>query len=606
MLRMVWRALARERRLHRKRRWGPQEEIWRLQRVTTGKRSQQGAACHPTPLRAVSHLMARRHSHGRGDTRSGLCPLGRCSVADDLSFRDPAQGGAREDQPHDPRARSLNPEELERQARETVARIKDSLGGFGSRVRDVARGASDLWKDAMPAAPDASVVAPLAEARARALARRWTSVDFLVDPELPEAMRVTALQDSGLWRIEDRERAETRALAESVEPFRGGSPQAFAPLLSPWEYTLLESDEIESGERRDRLPDSGVIDACPQCAGAMRITCAECDGVGVAVCPICHGRATLPCKRCRGRGYIAASASERLASAFLQSELEQFSYNAALRAADLSERLRREYGIPLPASVHWAPVVVSASDAPACPDCDHGRVVCVCDQGHVACETCSGLGAVDCPTCAGAGKVVRYRDVLRRFETPIHSQTLPFTGATLLGGLSEIAVRRAPGETIWEGSVEETNEDAPDGIPNDVWQAARDLIQRSPSTAADASQLGERRVISRRVRLSKVPVTRVEYHFAGKGYSFVAVGRSGDERFWAETFPPRWSRVQRFLSALTRDQNRDESVDLAHAPTDITILEDYRARRRRATDDSGPKTPATVADADTSFSAADD
>lgn len=507
-------------------------------------------------------------------------------MANDRSIN-PAQGGAGNDQPHDLRANALNPDELERQARETVARIKESLGGFGTRVRGAAKGATERWKEAIPSAPTASVVDPLAEARARALARRWKSVDFLVDPDLPEGMRVLALQESGLWRIEDRERAEARTLTEAIEPFRGGSPPAPESARSPWDYTLAPVDEIESGERRERLPDSGSIDICPACAGALRVTCVDCQGGGYTQCDVCHGRASLACKRCRGRGYIAASASERLASAFLQGELERLSYDAAMRAADLSERLRREYGIPLPPSVHWAPGVSAASDAPVCPDCDHGRVACICEQGRLVCETCVGQGSVNCTVCAGTGKVVRYRDVARRFETRIRSETLPFTGATLLGALSESAVRRASGETIWEGGIEDAQEDAPDGIPEDVWQSARDLIERAPP--AQTSEADGRRVISRRIRFSKVPVTRVEYGFAGEDYAFVAVGRAGEERFLAERFPPRWSRVQRFVSALTRDQSREDPTDLTRAPTDITILEEYRTRRRRAGVSSDPR-----------------
>jgi hypothetical protein len=70
---------------------------------------------------------------------------------------------------------------------------------------------NDTFESGLPGAA-ASAVNPLAEARARALARRWKSIDFLVDADLPESMRVLALQESGLWRIEDRERTEARTL----------------------------------------------------------------------------------------------------------------------------------------------------------------------------------------------------------------------------------------------------------------------------------------------------------------------------------------------------------------------------------------------------------
>src|SRR5262249_5027117 len=161
---------------------------------------------------------------------------------------------------------------------------KESLGGFGSRVRDAAKeatkGATDRWKDSGPGAPAASAVDPLMEARARALARRWKSIDFLIDTELPEGMRVLGVQDSGLWRIEDSEPTEARAVTEAIEPFRGASPTASGAARPVWDYTFTQTDEIDSGERRERLPDSGIIDTCPNCAGAMRITCVDCQGGG--------------------------------------------------------------------------------------------------------------------------------------------------------------------------------------------------------------------------------------------------------------------------------------------------------------------------------------
>jgi len=224
----------------------------------------------------------------------------------------------------------------------------------------------------------------------------------------------------------------------------------------------------------------------------------------------------------------------------------------------------------------------------------------------VRCETCAGQGSIDCPVCAAAGKVVRYRDVIRRFETRIHSQALPFAGATLIGGLSEATVRRAPGETVWDGLIDDLRGEAHTGVPEEIWRAARELTRQAPSapkgTQADGMQTDGRRVISRRVRFSKVPVTRVEYTFAESPFSFVAVGRAGEERFWAESFPPRWSRVQRFISALTRDQDHDEVAGLTDAPTDIAILEEYRARRRR----TDPGAPAGANQPETPVSGSDD
>ncbi len=55
----------------------------------------------------------------------------------------------------------------------------------------------------------------------------------------------------------------------------------------------------------------------------------------------------------------------------------------------------------------------------------------------------------------------------------------------------------------------------------------------------------------------RAPITRLEYAYAGRAYEVIAVGSGGEERFWAESFPPRWHRVTRFFQAVVRDINGD-------------------------------------------------
>ncbi|MGZ3675203.1 MAG: hypothetical protein ACXVCO_12930, partial [Ktedonobacterales bacterium] len=88
-----------------------------------------------------------------------------------------------------------------------------------------------------------------------------------------------------------------------------------------------------------------------------------------------------------------------------------------------------------------------------------------------------------------------------------------------------------------------------------------------------------------------------EYDFAGHAFSVVAVGRSGSERFWAQTFPPRWSRIGRFLKALSRDLQgeslpRRPTVPLSE-PGSVSSLEEFRLRREQT------RTGADVADTTT-------
>jgi hypothetical protein len=123
-------------------------------------------------------------------------------------------------------------------------------------------------------------------------------------------------------------------------------------------------------------------------------------------------------------------------------------------------------------------------------------------------------------------------------------------------------LQRSAGEQVWEGSEAELTGPTPGGVPERVWNEALSLKraydQRLPETpdapdAPNAADAGERRVISRRLRLVRTPISRIEYGFAGRTYEAVAVGQTGQERFWADTFPPRWNRVSRFFQAVARD-----------------------------------------------------
>ena len=96
------------------------------------------------------------------------------------------------------------------------------------------------------------------------------------------------------------------------------------------------------------------------------------------------------------------------------------------------------------------------------------------------------------------------------------------------------------------------------------------------------SETAQRRVIGRQARLTRVPLTQVEYTFAGHPFAFLAVGHTGAERFWAETFPPRWSRVGRFVKALVRDlEDFGGDLSAVQRPADVTLLDEYRSRRAR-------------------------
>jgi hypothetical protein len=153
--------------------------------------------------------------------------------------------------------------------------------------------------------------------------------------------------------------------------------------------------------------------------------------------------------------------------------------------------------------------------------------------------------------------VIRQRQIVRRFDTRIRAKVLPPTDAEAASWVNEQMLRRTEGEQVWEGGETDLAGVAPAGAPENVWAATlafRSAFNDAPVEVSDGvANAGERRVLSRRVRLIRTPVTRIEYSFAGRGYEAFAVGRAGDERFWAETFPPRWNRVSRFFQAVAHD-----------------------------------------------------
>ncbi|HEU5345035.1 MAG TPA: hypothetical protein VFU60_11865 [Ktedonobacterales bacterium] len=457
-------------------------------------------------------------------------------------------------------------DELEAQGREMVRVFRENMGELGERVRQAAEHAATLWNEAAeaPAAPMPVDPHPH-ELRARALVRRWVKRDFLVDPDLPTAMTHIALKDADIWRIELRERGESRSLSDATEPYTGTIPPAPSAILPVWDYSFPSMPEIEAGERRELIAGSAMRAMCERCHGSGHRACAHCEGKGMTACPQCRGRGSQVCPRCRGRGRIADPAAERQARAaksYMQVHAERFAQNAVERLADLSERLRQDYGAPLPPSADWAPLAPASGKTIACPDCVNGALPCVCNNGKVVCAVCHGTTYEPCPSCAGSGFVIRQRQVVRRFDTRIRSRVLPPTDPEAASWVTDQMLQRSEGEQVWEGAEAELSGPVPSGVPERVWSAALELKraydERIPATREAAPALatedaGERRVISRRLRLVRTPITRIEYGFAGRTYEAIAVGQVGQERFWADTFPPRWNRVSRFFQAVARD-----------------------------------------------------
>jgi hypothetical protein len=508
---------------------------------------------------------------------------------------------------------SLTADELERQAREALAQIRERVGDLGSRVRRVVERANAHWEaSAAVPAPHSAHIAVNAGARARALARRWADIDFLVDPDLAAGMSIHTLEDAAIWRAEVRERGETRTLEERTEPYRGVQPARTQPTLPLWDYAFPLTPEIEAGERRERLPGTESLRACRSCNGTGHQPCRSCEGRGFDTCPRCRGRARLTCARCRGRGRFPDAAAERRARSgmpYVQVHAERLAAEASERVADLAERLRQEWGVPLPPSREWVPTVTASTETVPCPECMDGTRPCDCGNGKRVCAVCEGSGHQECSACKGTGRVVGYREVVRRFDTRLGARALAPEESDASGWVPRDVLARGRGERVWEGALEDAGRaDTPPGVPPEIWKAALAFagsaplgaVAEAPAATSQGTSQSERRVLSRRLALVRVPLTRLEYAFAGRHYTVTAFGAEGAERFWAEAFPHRWSRVGRFLQALARDLGEPgPTVDSALDPTlpdhgRISALEDYRARKNGSSAEAiAPPAPTT-------------
>lgn len=499
-------------------------------------------------------------------------------------------------------------DDLETQAREMVRMIRENAGELGERVQQAIAHTRELWEES------ATIGGPIPdelhpdEPRARGLARRWVKRDVLVDPDLPAAMSIISLHDTSVWRVEVRERGESRALVESTDPYTGDKPGVAGPTLPVWDYSFPTVPDIESGERRERLDDGDMLGVCERCHGAGKRSCAHCAGKGFVNCADCRGRGRKTCPTCHGRGRIADANAERRARAsksYFQVHAERMAQNAVERLADLSERLRQDYGAPLPPSAQWAPTAPASGETLPCPTCVNGTIACTCNEGKRVCPVCHGTELEPCPTCRGAGKVIRHQEIARRFDTRIRTRVAPPDVPTGDDWVREEMLRRVPSETVWEGSVSDLNGVAPESAPSYVWTAAQDLARTSETTDGQesAASQGERRALWRRVSLTRTPLTRLEYAYAGRAYVVVAAGVSGGERFWSESFPPRWSRVTRFFQAVVRDINGETNQRkhtryseshpaVMRIPVETGQRDEARPQTKRRTLVAAPLTPA--------------
>ncbi len=434
-----------------------------------------------------------------------------------------------------------NGDDLNQRLQDVGRMVRDGLNQAGERLRQTFDRLNQLWEESAPY-PPSRLTGSREEEYLRRLARKWTAQDFLVTPDLAENMAIRSWEHADVWEISIQTRWETRNFEINTEPYTGGKPAPAGRLLPIWDYELPPVPDLRSQVIRERVPDGDEMGLCLACNGTGRAPCAACNGRGWVVCPDCKGRTKLRCPRCKGKGWIPDWAAQKRgpSKGFLQDQAERLASSVADQMNEVVDQVRQY--VPLPGQ-NPTPGERPKGTIP-CPECVEGEVDCTCGNGKRVCSTCQGVKSQPCPVCKGSGKVLRHREIVRRFdvrplkqivgETPIPPRTLS----------------RAEGEVIATVDAPEVLEQAtpPEGVPADVWRAAQEAAEVSRKPIAP-----DERPTLQVIEFLRVPVVRVAYLYGDEPYVFYAYGPEGQEKFYAETFPPRWKRVERFVRSVAQE-----------------------------------------------------
>jgi hypothetical protein len=434
-------------------------------------------------------------------------------------------------------------DELTQQVQEMGRALRDGLGQVSGRLRDVFGRATQLWDESAVPAPT-RLTGSREEEFVRQLAKRWTQQDFLVTPDLGDNMAIESWERLDLWEYRVQTRWESRVFEVTTEPYAGTKPATTGRVLPIWDYVLPVVTDPQAQLVRERMPDADELAMCVSCNGSGRIACSTCTGKGWVVCSDCKGRTKLRCPRCKGKAMIPDWGGPRRGpgKSFFQAQAEQLADAVKERASDMVDSVRQY--VPLPGGQPQLAPGERPKGMIPCPECVDGEIECSCGSGKRVCATCQGVKTQPCPICKGSGQVIRHREIVRRFEA---RETIGSVGETKL---PEKALRKAEGDVIMtvEGIPLLEKATPPEGLSEEVWHAAQEAARKQRQPAAP-----EQHAVFQSIEFLRVPVVNVVYMYGDNPYSFFAFGTEGHERFFAESFPPRWRRVERFVRSVAQE-----------------------------------------------------
>ena len=156
-----------------------------------------------------------------------------------------------------------------------------------------------------------------------------------------------------------------------------------------------------------------------------------------------------------------------------------------------------------------------------------------------------------CTTCGRTGKVVRHREIVRRFDLRTQTRFIgdcPIPAAQLV---------KASGDLIYNDEVNETlYPDAPPaGVPMDIWRATVDLVQSESAspTKTNVDPQAASKATLQVIELVRITYITVQYHYNNQDYTLYIYDGEGREKFYADRFPARWDRIERLVKAISND-----------------------------------------------------
>lgn len=441
-------------------------------------------------------------------------------------------------------------DDLDKRLDEIRRKVIEGTAEAQQRIRRVVDKAGSYWQQSnTPLQPRQANSAE--EDRIRRLANTWSLGNWQLARELGTYMEPISWTEDEIWEVTTQTRWETRSMETVAEPYAGRSPGKADPLLPIWDYDLPAISGLQAPESRTRLKGQDEVFSCTACNGTGRLLCATCTGRGWIVCPDCRGRTRIRCSTCHGRGYIADWQATKKKSFFKQ-RTENLTRPVNEKVSDVFEGLRAQ-GVPIGNPVDADP----ASKGPTvpCPDCVNGEVECTCGTGKRVCPACQGSKTELCTHCSGTGKVVRHRELVRRFAFNTQSQ---FMGAT---AIPEARLEKATGQIVYEAEITEPlyADAAPEGVPMDVWRAAVQLVDQARATPPPSPSSGstgareETRASLQVLELVRIPYTKVDYRYADQDYVFYIYDIEGQEKFYADRYPARWDRIERLVRSISAD-----------------------------------------------------